>query len=118
MRLVGISKAMENFKETEYKGMCRAEQVIKKIKGKSRKYEQETIVYQNLEDKHFINAVAQSGDDNLKRLVKHMREVKKPEKKKSRGSWRAAQRNNSLSGKIKREAHFRRRCFPLLIAPT
>ncbi len=77
MRLVGISKAMENFKETEYKGMCRAEQVIKKIKGKSRKYEQETIVYQNLEDKHFINAVAQSGDDNLKRLVKHMREVKK-----------------------------------------
>lgn len=77
IRLAGISKAMENFKETEYKGMCKAEQVIKKIKGESREYEQKTIIYNNLEDKHFIDAVAQSEDDNLKKLVKHMREVKK-----------------------------------------
>lgn len=57
--------------------MCKAEQVIKKIKGESREYEQKTIIYNNLEDKHFIDAVTQSEDDNLKKLVKHMREVKK-----------------------------------------
>lgn len=84
MRLAGVSSVMENFKESEYKGICKAEKTIERIKGESRKYEQETIVYQNLEDRHFIDAVAQSGDNDLKEMVKHMREVKEVADEKER----------------------------------
>ena len=84
MRLAGVSSAMENFKESEYKGICKAEKTIERIKGESRKYEQETIVYQNLGDRHFIDAVAQSGDNDLKEMVKHMREVKEVADEKER----------------------------------
>lgn len=76
MRLSGVSSAIENFKKAEYEGMRRAERTIDRIQNEPKKYEQDTIIYQNLEDRHFLKAVRESGNDELKKAVRHQQEVK------------------------------------------
>jgi hypothetical protein len=75
MRLSGVSSAIENFKKAEYEGMRRAERTIDRIQNEPKKYEQDTIIYQNLGDRHFLKAVRESGNDELKKAVKYQQEV-------------------------------------------
>ncbi len=77
MNLVGISAVIEDFRKTEYAGIKKAEKTIEQIKGEKLKHNRETIAFQNLENRHFMDAVRKSDDKDLKALVKHMQEVKK-----------------------------------------
>lgn len=91
MRLSGVSSAIENYKKAEYEGAIRAERTIEKIRNEPKKYMQETIIYQNLEDKHFLKAVRESGDSELKKAVKYQQEVKEAGEAKERRDAEAAQ---------------------------
>lgn len=77
MRLSGVSGKIEKFKEAEYKGARRAERVIDAIRNAKSKFDQNTIIFQNLNDRHFLEAVGRTDDNELKKMVKHQQEVKK-----------------------------------------
>ena len=91
MRLAGISAAMEQFRETDYKGICRAEETIEKINNETQNYERRAMVYNNLDDKYFMDIVGKSGSDELRGLVREMREVRKAGEEKDKRE--AAQRS-------------------------
>ncbi|MCM1223385.1 MAG: hypothetical protein NC548_53950 [Lachnospiraceae bacterium] len=76
MNFVGISSVIEDFRKTEYAGIKKAEKTIEQIKGEKLKHNRETIAFQNLENRYFMDAVKKSGDRELKSLVKEMQEVK------------------------------------------
>lgn len=76
MMLTGVSAAVENYRKEEFEGMRRAEKVIEAIRNEPKEYERHTIIYQNLEDKYFLEMVSKSGDSKLKEDVKYTRELK------------------------------------------
>lgn len=83
MRLSGVSAAMESYKKSEYEGVKRAEKTIERIRNE--KSEWDCIIFSSLEDRHFLEAVGKSDDEELKKAVKHQQEVKEAgEKRKKR----------------------------------
>ncbi|MCM1026389.1 MAG: hypothetical protein NC432_08120 [Roseburia sp.] len=93
MNLTGVTAIIENFKKSEYDGIKKAKETVQKIKSEKMKHVQETIVYRNLEDRHFLREVQQSNDDSLKRLVKEAQEIKEYADEKERRE--AATQNRS-----------------------
>lgn len=91
MNLVGISTVIENFRKTEYAGRKKAEKTIEQIKGENLKHNRETIAFQNLENRYFMDAVKRSDDKDLKALVSEMQEVKKAGEEKEKREAAAAQ---------------------------
>lgn len=91
MNLVGISAVIEDFRKTEYAGIKKAEKIIEKIKSADTQYEKDTIAYQNLENRHFVETVKKSDDKELKALVKEMQEVKAAGEAKEKREAKAAQ---------------------------
>lgn len=76
MRLSGVSAAMESYKKAEYEGVKRAEKTIEKVRGEKSEWNRDCIIFSNLEDKYFLEAVEKSDDEELKKAVKHQKEVK------------------------------------------
>lgn len=91
MNLVGVSAVIENFKKTEYEGIKKAERIIEQIKRGETELERKTIVFQNLDNRHFVDTVKKSDDKDLKELVKEMQETKKVGEEKERREAKATQ---------------------------
>lgn len=76
MRLSGVSAAMESYRNEEYEGMRRAEKTIEKIRSEESEWNRDCIIFSNLEDRYFLEAVKKSDDEELKKAVKYQQEVK------------------------------------------